>query len=69
MGKPLILTIMISEHMLFEFFLSFILIFMHNHMYFKGVDRKKIVVFFNDAKNLVLFEMRKEIYYEFFVVL
>jgi len=69
MSKPLILAIMISKHMLFEFFLCFILIFMHNHMYFKGVDRKKIVVFLYDIKYLILFEMWQEIYYKLFVVL
>jgi hypothetical protein len=68
-SKPLILTIMISEHMLFEFFLSFILIFMHNHMDFKGIYRKEIVVFLYDIKNLVFFEMWQEIHYKLFIVL
>lgn len=69
MSEPLVLAIMISEHVLFKFFLRFILIFMHYHMDFEGVDRQKIVIFLNYIKNLVLFEMGKEIYYEFFVVL
>jgi len=69
MRKPWILSIMVQNHLLFEFFLSFVLIFMHNKFDFKGIDRQKVVVLVHYVDNLVLFEVWEEIHYEFFVVL
>ena len=69
MRKPLVLSIMIQNHLLFELLLCFVLILMHNEFDFKRVNRQKIVIGVNYFLHLVFIEMGKKIYNEFFVIL